>query len=457
MRGLRSTIILFVVLVALGAYLYFVESKRPASSEAVETKDKVFDVEGDKIVEFQVRASNGDTTTVKRSGADWQIVGPPPLKADQSTVSGITTNLATLEIQRVIDEAPKSLDQYALTKPLVEVTFRTDADKTPRKLMIGEKTPTGGDVYAMRGNDKRVFLIPAYLEGTFNRNSFDLRDKAVLSFSRGTLDSIELKGAGPTVRAVKQNAEWRLAEPWAARADFGTLESLIGRLETTQIKSVVADTAAPTDLKKYGLEPPAVSVTVGSGSSRATLQVGSAADETSVYVRDVSRPSIFTVEKAFADELKKPAADFRRKDVFDFRPFNANKVQVVRDGKTFAFEKTKGTGKDATAKWQEVAPTRRDIDEEKFETFLARLSNLRATGFEETARGAAPVAEILVSYEDGKKEDRVTLSKSATDGFAIHAGEPGAGKIETNALNDLINALDASLAPAKPAAAAQPK
>ena len=46
MRGLTSTLILVVVLAGLGGYIYFVDSKKPATSPATEgepAKEKLFD------------------------------------------------------------------------------------------------------------------------------------------------------------------------------------------------------------------------------------------------------------------------------------------------------------------------------------------------------------------------------------------------------------------------------
>ena len=48
---------------------------------------------------------------------------------------------------------------------------------------------------------------------------------------------------------------------------------------------------------------------------------------------------VFTVESALADELKKPADDFRLKDLFDARSFNTTRVEIARGGQTIAFEK----------------------------------------------------------------------------------------------------------------------
>ena len=66
---------LLVILIALGGYLYFVESKKPAGSDA-EKKEKAFTVEADKIEEFTIKSESGERTTLRKSGTDWQIAQP---------------------------------------------------------------------------------------------------------------------------------------------------------------------------------------------------------------------------------------------------------------------------------------------------------------------------------------------------------------------------------------------
>ena len=59
-------------LLGLGAYLYFVESKRTPADDA-EKLDKVFAVEADAIDEVTIRSDKGEQTTLKKSGTDWKI------------------------------------------------------------------------------------------------------------------------------------------------------------------------------------------------------------------------------------------------------------------------------------------------------------------------------------------------------------------------------------------------
>ena len=130
------------------------------------------------------------------------------------------------------------------------------------------------------------------------------------------------------------------------KADFGSVEGLVGRLQSVQMKSIVADNRRRRDLKKYGLDKPEATVNLSTGSARATLLIGGKAADNTIYARDASKPAVVTVESALLDDLKKSADDYRRKDVFEFRAFNANRIEITRNGQTVVFERVKGTGRE---------------------------------------------------------------------------------------------------------------
>ena len=103
------------------------------------------------------------------------------------TSASITTNLGTLEITRVVDENPADLKEYGLDAPRVEIEFKASGDKTYgdyHRLLIGAKSPTGGQLFAMRDADKRVILVPGHTDAIFNRSTFDLRDKTLVAIDR---------------------------------------------------------------------------------------------------------------------------------------------------------------------------------------------------------------------------------------------------------------------------------
>lgn len=440
MRGLKSFGLLLVVAIGLGAYVYFVDMKKPAGEEAAK-KDKVFTVEADKIDEITVKAEAGDKTTLKKNGDAWQIVQPMTTEPDPSAVTGLTSNLAALEVQRVIDENPADLKVFGLADPRVVVSFRSGGKE--ERLDIGQKTPTGSDLYAKLGDQKKVFLISSFLDSSFNRTTFDLRDKTVLKLDQQKVDALEVTRGDATLKVVKKDSEWQIEQPIAARADFGAIEGLISRIATAQMKSIAAPDA--TDLKKYGLDKPAATVKIGTGSAQATLALGSPAEEGTVYAKDLSRPAIFTLESSILDELKKDAGDYRQKDLFDARSFTATRIDVTRNGQTVAFEKTKVKDKDGNEQdtWKQVLPSAKDVDSAKVEALVSVATNARAMGFVTASTKTnldKPELTIAIKY-DGK-EERVTFARNGADGFAERTGSPGAATVETVTIDSILKALD---------------
>src|SRR5438067_9786633 len=267
MRGLKSTIALVVILAGLGAYIYFVTWKTPEGDTGKKT-DKVFaGLQADKVEELRVTSAAGDATTLKKENGTWQLTQPVAAKADESEVSGITSALATADMVRVIDENPSNLNDYGLSNPRVEIDFKASGDKDYRKLYIGEKSPTGSDLFAKRNDEKKVFLIPAFQETTFSKSTFDLRMKQLIAIDRDKIDALHVVANGKTVDFAKDGGDWKIVKPVQTKADFGSVEGLIGRVQSAQMKSIVADEANAADLRKYGLAKPQVTVDLNAGSS----------------------------------------------------------------------------------------------------------------------------------------------------------------------------------------------
>jgi hypothetical protein len=443
MRGLRSTLALLVVLVGLGAYIYFYLWQQP--EESTTARDKVFGVESSAIQEMTLKSEGGDVTAVKKEGDAWQIVSPIAAPAAESEIAALTSAISSLEIVRVVDEKPAALDVYGLGTPRIEVSYKA-GDQSGR-LIVGSKTPTGDNLYARKNDEARVVLIPSYQESALNKSTFDLRDKTVIKVEREKIDGVELtRAANQTIQLRKGGPDWRLASPISAQADSGTVDSLISRVETAQMKSVVTSDPTAADLRKFGLERPRVSVVLNLGSARAQLLIGGNADDTSVYAKDAAKPLVVTLDSSLVEDLNKAVDDYRRRDLFGFRAFNATRAELVRGGQTFVFERVRGEGEGAQDTWRRVSPNPGDVDRGKMDALLAGLADIRATSFAQTTAGTgleSPALTVAVKYDEGKSEDRASLGLVGEKAFAsLPAGEPGAAQIETQKLNDAIKALE---------------
>jgi len=432
---LKSTPALLAVLIGLVAYIYFVDSKKPASG-APETKTKAFTVDADQIEEIHMKPASGDASRVQKTNGAWQLVEPEKADADQGQVSNAASSLATLEINRVVDENPTDLSQYGLNPPKAEVAFRVKGQKDPRQLLIGEKTTTGGDLYAKTPDQKRVFLISGYLENTFERTPFDLRDKTALKFDQSKADGIEIVHDGATALA-KTGTEWALTKPYKAKADFASAEAVLTSLSSLQMQKIVENEAK--DLAKYGLDKPDATITVNSGSTRASLALGKK-DGDSVYARDLSRPFVFTIPAMAATDLEKDTTALRRKDMFDSRSFNTTRVELKRGGETLSFDKSKG--KDGKDVWKNAAG--KDVDATKVEDMLTKLSNIRAQLFQDRVDPALKMPTLVATLkQDNNMMETVTFARSGNAVLASREGEPGSATVEVMAFNDAMSAIDA--------------
>jgi hypothetical protein len=153
-----------------------------------------------------------------------------------------------------------------------------------------------------------------------------------------------------------------------------------------------------------------------------------------------------TIDSALVDELKKGPDDYRRKDLFAFRAYDATRLELTRGGQTTAFDKIKGTSPTVEDKWQRQGASGAkpvDADKEKMSVFLAKLESVRASGFvDSTAKTGLDSLTVYAKFEDGKKEERVMFGKSGDAVYASRPGEAGAAKVSPAEFDEIIKKLD---------------
>lgn len=446
-RG-RSTLLLLLVAAGLGAYIYFVESKRPSADEAATKKEKVFGLEPDKIQELTIKVADKDSTSLKRESGGWKVTAPIATDADVTEVTSMLSSLSSLERQLTVDENPSDIKPFGLEPAAIEVAFKADG-MSDQRLLIGRKTATGSDLYAKLADQPRVFLISGFLDTTFNRGTFELRDKTSLKFDRNAVTSLDLVvDKQPAIQMTKANATWSIKAPWETRGDYGGIEGLVGRIASSQMKSVAAESA--TDLSIYGLDKPGIQVKLGAGSAQSTLLIGKAEGD-NYFAKDAARGVVFTLEKALIDDLRKPADTYRPKELFEFRTFTGERVEVTRNGAKTLFERLKGAGDNATEKWTQTDP-KVDVPESKIEDFLSKLSSLQADSFAPALPATRQeVVTIATRFGTEKKEEKVTFFRAGTDLYATRPDDVGAIKLAGTGFDDALKALD-DVKPAEAAA-----
>lgn len=467
MRGARSTLVLLVVFLGLAAYVYFVErGRRPASEPP--PNEPVFELEADAIDAITLSVDGNEIALSKAAEDGWTISAPIQARADTTTVSTMTNRLASLEIVRVISEEPTDLEPFGLAPPAIDVFVASDDAGLEDQLLIGVATPTGINRYAKLASEDRIIMVASDIERTFRQTPFDLRDKRILDVEALDVEHLEIAHGGSTIAFDKADGDWRMVEPWDVRADYSTVQGLVGRLGNGQMRTVVsedpaADGADPAAaLVEYGLVEPAATATVRVGSATASLRVGAADPDGARYARDAARPLVFTVDASLGDDLERGAETYRDRALFAFRPFNAQRISVARADGRVTFEKspTEENGEDEASenRWRRIEPSPADVERGAVDAFLSAVSNLRAESFL-AERGDAGLGEetrlamVTVEYEDSGAEEgappveeQVEIWRVGEGTYAVHGDEPGAAVVDSARVDDALDALDTASA-----------
>jgi hypothetical protein len=427
-----KTYVVVALAAALGAYLYFVERKREVTPDGP-AKEKVFALDKAKVEELTLRTREGEEARVVKEGEGWRLLAPLQAPADQSEVDAIVSSLETLEIEESLAEAPGDLAPFGLAQPKASVAVRVQGATEPLTLLVGEKTPDGGALYAKRAAQPGVFTIPGYLENTFSKKAADLRDRNLLHVKRDDVKSVSVTGPqGAYTVARDERGEWAFTQPLQTRAGRWSVDGLLGTLEGLRFDSVAAEQAA--DAKRYGLAPPARTVTLSLADGGArTLQVGAkAAGENSYYAREASSPLVAVIPGAIVDDLAKGMGELRAKRLLEVATYEVQGIEVVQDGVTRKYERTSSKDKDGIDqyKWKRTAPDAKDLETNAVQDALFDLGGAEATGFVDQPAGpeayglASPALKVTLTYEGGSRPP-VWLEIGKKDGaaFARRAGD----------------------------------
>ena len=439
------------VLAALGAYIWFVERKREDEPEG-KPKEKVFALDKSKVEELALAVPAGQEVRVVKEGGSWRLTAPQQVPADQSEVDALVSSLESLEMEEVVTESPGDLAPFGLASPRTTLSVRVQGASEPLKLLVGEKTPDGGALYAKRATQARVFTIPSYLESTFTKKPADLRDRDLLHVKRDAVKSLAITGPqGSYALARDERGEWSFTQPLATRAGRWSVDGLLGTLESLRFDSVAAESAG--DLKKFGLAPPARTVTLGlAEGGPKKLEIGSKAskDENKYYAREAGGTLVAVVPGAVVDDLAKGMGELRAKRLMEVATYEVQGIEAVQDGVTRTYARSSSKDKEGidVYKWKRTAPEAKDLDTNTVQDALFLLGGAEAQEFVDQPAGreayglVQPALKITLTYEGGARPP-VWLEIGKKDGaaYARRAGDNSVLKLDPAKADEILKAF----------------
>ncbi len=271
---------------------------------------KLLQVDEDKISRVIVRAGGREIEFGKSDG-DWRILKPRPLRADNFTVGDLVRAARTAEMTAVL-AAEESGGGYSFRRPLAVVEVVDDAG--PHELTLAQD----GDAYYAKSSDQDgVYEVSSTLAESFDKPVSDFRNKKIFDFGFADPAKVEVS-AGPNFVAVaKEDDKWLLRSDGDRELAGEKAQTLLDGLRNLAAVDFPSDNAS--DQARYGLGEPAIQAEVApSGDEDAEPEkvVISSPEEERVYAARAGEPSIYEVEKAPVEDIRravenilKPAED----------------------------------------------------------------------------------------------------------------------------------------------------
>ncbi len=422
----RRILVLFVLVAALGAYLYFYEVPQ-AQKEG--KKDKLIAVDKDAVTGVALTYPDRAIELTKKD-TGWRITKPVDAPADETVVKSLVATIADAEVQKSLDDLPADLAPFGLDKPTVTARLTLKDGTEPPAVAVGKNTALGGKTYVRKGDEPKLYLTTTAFSFGLNKQVKDLREKKLLSFQDDDARRIELvPQSGETIAVVRGEGDakdtWTIM-PGGHTADPTEVRSYLSSLRSTSAVDFPDD--APTDLAKYGLDRPRLTVRVMTGQeggNAATLLLGgetTQAGQKQVYAKRGEQATVYALGEFSYNTLNKTAAQLRDKTILPVDPSQVGRIVIERrdgGGVTLVQSDTgwKIEGVDKPLKADAVTRFVDDLRELRGADIVAEpAKDLGAWGL------AAPDLRVSVSNRDGQAVGTIVAAKRDTKRYVMRAG-----------------------------------
>jgi hypothetical protein len=416
----RSTIILAFAAVAIAVAVYFLEIKpgKPRD-EKPENNAPMVSFKADDISSLSITRS-GQTVTLEKQNGKWAITQPAAAPANQAAVDSLVSSLTSSNIERALSPSSDELKSFGLADPAVVVDIKLNSGKS-QTLKLGVKDFSGLSAYAQAGDSHGAILVPASVLTNADKSVDDLRDKAILGVSQFDLKSISLNNDHGQIVLAKDAGEWKLSKPVDAATDTTEIDSFLRDVTTGNAEEFI--TAPGDDLSKYGLDKPAITLSVSmNDGSEKTVSFGVKDDNH--YARISTRPDVLKISASLYDKLNVKPADLRSKELFKLDQDNLSKIEIRNPNLTLVAEKSgdKWTIKEPADKKDKDAPAFKVVN--PFDTKAEEI--IDSPSGDVQSKLAKPAVEAKLTYKNGKV---VEVKISAADGDSAYVTLKGGKEV----------------------------
>jgi hypothetical protein len=371
----RNLIVLALVVLALGAYIYFNERHQPTTEERRQKADTLFpDLDRNEVAGLEIHNTHGTFRIVKR-GEQWRLVEPIDFPADAPAVSSLLGSLEGLKAERTLAEGEVDPAAYGLDAPSITVTLST-ADGSTASLAVGDETALGSNRAVRRNGERSVILVGGWFIRDLDKALDQWRARDLVELGADEVAALTVLAGADRIQLVRQgeSEDWHLIEPLDDVADRDHARNLIADLDALRIEEFLD---SPPPAAELGLEPPAYRITIvrSSGGDPISLDFGASRERdgrTQIACRR-NAADLFWVDDRAAIRLAKAPVLWRSRMVAPFDTWDAERLTISAGGRNVTLERKDGM-------W--VAPGGGEVEHGAVQDRLATLAALEAVDFD---------------------------------------------------------------------------
>jgi hypothetical protein len=263
--GPKRTIVV-VILALLGSALSWYTHRRDAdASPAPGRRGLLLSPEAlpvDQVDRITLRRSGEPALELARDGVTWRQEAPLPHPMDPFSIRQLAVLATSLEVTDALDpgraETGTTLQDLGLDPPLAVLEYRwPDGELT---LRLGHPG-IAGRAYLQVGDEPTVHVVDRSLhDRAVEMDPREWRDRRL--FLHAGIDSarIEMIEGERYTTLIRQRRQWTMEQPVRTRVDPAARDELLQALGRAECGGFILD--HPADLDRFGLAPPAGSLTV---------------------------------------------------------------------------------------------------------------------------------------------------------------------------------------------------
>jgi len=130
----------------------------PYSPNDLRSRDLFF-LDIAQIKRVEIRRKNKSTVLVKDPGSDWRRNNVDGKKIDFNMFKRFIGDLTDEKIETFVSNDMSRLEEFGLASPAIKLLIWPETSPVPLSLAVGNKTPTGNQVYARIGDQKEVIAL----------------------------------------------------------------------------------------------------------------------------------------------------------------------------------------------------------------------------------------------------------------------------------------------------------